>query len=437
MASAPTATDRTVSFPAQVGPAMLEHPEQRHPTGDGVECKRHPTRGPRDLRPPTSRGCTGTPCAIRATSCSRSARTPPSTCASNESGSRTRATATTRACLDKLARYFADLAPRTTSRPRRHQPARGVPRPPVGRRRPPHLQQERCRSSGISSSTTILRGDLQGDPTLADRAAPAPAGSTATTFSSDQIRAIIAGQDNRRDRICLRAPPRLRDRARAPSGTSSSSTSTIIRKRLTIFTKGEKIRELPIAGAAFWLDLERHIVDSRARPHDYLLCRGGRRPNPGSPPPDVHHRDRRDKPISDHGTHDWWYRASTRAGVVAQGTTRGERMHKARHSAGQRVLDDTGNFKAVQKLLGHSRSQTTGDIYADWDVDQLAQTMADGPEWRTSEAETRSFPPCPRLKNRVLQGEPGFPWRRWESNPRNVPPDEPLRFAGVRRGCGR
>ena len=51
-------------------------------------------------------------------------------------------------------------------------------------------------------------------------------------------------------------------------------------------------------------------------------------------------------------------------------------MHNARHTAGQRVLDATGNLKAVQKLLGHSSIQTTGDIYADWDVNQLAQTMA-------------------------------------------------------------
>jgi hypothetical protein len=49
-------------------------------------------------------------------------------------------------------------------------------------------------------------------------------------------------------------------------------------------------------------------------------------------------------------------------------------MHKARHTAGQRVLDATGNLKAVQKLLGHSSIQTTGDVYADWDIDQLAQT---------------------------------------------------------------
>jgi site-specific recombinase XerC len=37
-------------------------------------------------------------------------------------------------------------------------------------------------------------------------------------------------------------------------------------------------------------------------------------------------------------------------------------MHMARHTAGQSVLDSTGNLKAVQKLLGHSSITTTGDI---------------------------------------------------------------------------
>jgi site-specific recombinase XerC len=50
-------------------------------------------------------------------------------------------------------------------------------------------------------------------------------------------------------------------------------------------------------------------------------------------------------------------------------------MHKARHTAGQRLLDTTGNLKAVQKLLGHESIQTTGDIYTDWDVEQLAESL--------------------------------------------------------------
>ena len=47
----------------------------------------------------------------------------------------------------------------------------------------------------------------------------------------------------------------------------------------------------------------------------------------------------------------------------------------ARHTAGQRVLDATGNLKAVQKLLGHESISTTGDVYTDWDVEQLAESL--------------------------------------------------------------
>jgi site-specific recombinase XerC len=79
--------------------------------------------------------------------------------------------------------------------------------------------------------------------------------------------------------------------------------------------------------------------------------------------------------MSANGTHLWWYRCLANAGVTTEGVHHGEHMHKARHTAGQRVLDKTGNLKAVQKLLGHSSIQTTGDIYADWDIDQLAGTM--------------------------------------------------------------
>ena len=77
-----------------------------------------------------------------------------------------------------------------------------------------------------------------------------------------------------------------------------------------------------------------------------------------------------------HGLHRWWYGCLEQAGVVAKGQTSGERMHKARHTAGQRVIDQTrGNLKAVQTLLGHSSISTTGDIYTDWDISQLEETL--------------------------------------------------------------
>ena len=50
----------------------------------------------------------------------------------------------------------------------------------------------------------------------------------------------------------------------------------------------------------------------------------------------------------------WWYGCLQRTGIVP---------------------DATGNLKAVQKLLGHESIQTTGDIYTDWDVEQLAKSL--------------------------------------------------------------
>jgi integrase len=121
------------------------------------------------------------------------------------------------------------------------------------------------------------------------------------------------------------------------------------------------------------------------------------------------------KPMGPHGVHNWWYRRLTAAGIVPQGTTSGERMHKARHTAGQRVLDHTGNLKAVQQLLGHASIQTTGDIYTDWDVDQLAATMADvldDDRPTDNEANPKSFP----LNSRKRLQMRGI-YRQRDSNP--------------------
>ena len=78
-------------------------------------------------------------------------------------------------------------------------------------------------------------------------------------------------------------------------------------------------------------------------------------------------------------------------------------MHKARHTAGQRVLDATGNLKAAQKLLGHASIQTTADIYTDWGIEQLAEKMR--------QVGRRVIVPHGKCH---LQGL----WRRRESNPR-------------------
>lgn len=222
----------------------------------------------------------------------------------------------------------------------------------------------------------IMRGRLHGDPTLSiERARKREV--YRTTFTADQRRAIIAEQESRRDRICLRL---LLDYALRKGALSVVQFKHFDhqRKRLTIFTKGQKVREVPLPHPEFWLDLERHILEVEAKPSDYLLCTHVTIPV-GTPDELGKRRSELrlvpDRPMSSASVHRWWYARLAEAGIVTEGTTSGERMHKARHTAGQRVLDSTGNLKAVQKLLGHTSIQTTGDIYADWDLDQLAATM--------------------------------------------------------------
>jgi integrase/recombinase XerC len=212
----------------------------------------------------------------------------------------------------------------------------------------------------------VRRGRLQGDPTLLiERARSRQV--LRTTFSTDERRAIIAEQPLRRDRITLRL---LLDYGLRKGALRAVQFKHFDhqRRRLTIFTKGQKVRDVPIPHSAFWMELEHHILDVEARPAHYLLCGQKTIPRAG---------------VRISPTGRWVPTARTYGGTGASRTpgswppaTRGERMHKARHTAGQRVLDATGNLKAVQKLLGHSSIQTTGDIHADWDIDQLAATMA-------------------------------------------------------------
>lgn len=267
--------------------------------------------------------------------------------------------------LDKLVRFYSALELADFE-------------PPVGTRRLEEFLDDRWGGSSprtYNKNLSILRdffkfqclrGEMHGDPTLAIERAKAR-GVYRTTFTPDQRRAMIASQKDLRDRIALRL---LLDYALRKGSLKAVQFKHFdhARKRLTIFAKGGKVRNLPIPDASFWHDLERLILDTEARPHWYLLPtdRGNQ------------HKEvlAHDQPKGDHGLHAWWYRCLGRAGVVVEGTSRGENMHKARHSAGQRLLDHTGNLKAVQQLLGHSSIATTGDVYVDWSESQLSESLA-------------------------------------------------------------
>lgn len=266
--------------------------------------------------------------------------------------------------LDKFARYFPDLQIEDFE-------------PPIGTQRLEEFldatwggQAPRTYNKNLSITRdffekAVLAGKLHGDPTTPIERAKAR-GVYRTTFTPDQRRAILANQDDVRDRLALRL---LLD-----YGLRKGSLKAVrfqhfdhVRKRLTIFAKGGKVRDLPIPDPAFWHDLERLILDTEAHSTWFL--------RPGSKGNQSKRTLLHDRPMSDHGMHNWWYRCLARAGVVVDGTTNGEHMHKARHTAGQRLLDHTGNLKAVQQLLGHSSIATTGDVYVGWDEAALAASL--------------------------------------------------------------
>lgn len=151
------------------------------------------------------------------------------------------------------------------------------------------------------------------------------------------------------------------------------------RRRLEILAGDLKAGELPIPQEEFWLDLEQHTRDTRASPDHYLLCRHKTIPV-GPPSADGRRRVELrwfpEKSLSGHGIHLWWYRCLAKADIVPQGVSRGHGMGKARHTAGQQLLDRTGNLKAVQALLCHASIRATERMYPDWDIDDLAKTLA-------------------------------------------------------------
>jgi integrase len=279
-------------------------------------------------------------------------------------------------CLDKFARHFADLEIRDFE-------------PPVGTERLEEFldhqwghREPRTYNKNHSVLNEFfrfqrLRGELHGDPMLNIRRAKAR-GVHRSIFSPDQRRAIFAANPDQPDITALRLLLTYGLRKGALQ-TVRFEHFDFSRRELTIFTKGGKVQTVPIPEAAFWAELDVYMRSVDAMSFHYLLCRHKTTPKAFGP-------NRKatefqvilfpEQPTGGHGLHSWWYRCLAAAGIVPAATESGERMHKARHTSGQRVLDQTGNLKAVQALLGHSDIATTGNVYTDWDIDRLRDTLA-------------------------------------------------------------
>lgn len=267
-----------------------------------------------------------------------------------------------------------------------------------------------------------IRYRIKGDPTLPiERGKARP--FHRTTFTAEQREAIFASTRNVRYRLAVRL---LLDYGIRKGALASVRLEHFDRprQRLTIFTKGETIHVVPIPDPLFWDELDELEAAPGCQPNDYLMCKhhvrrsrtaGGKLlanldeqllamtatttaieeldaegaspvlaekiqeigsliARPGLIGERLFGWDPT-QPLGEHGLHSWWYRRLSAAGVVVPGTTRGQRMHKARHSAAQRVFDESGDIVATQHFLGHSNVATT-QTYVGHETDQLHDTMA-------------------------------------------------------------
>lgn len=270
--------------------------------------------------------------------------------------------------LDKLARHFADLRVEDFE-------------PPVGTERLEEflgVQWGKAAPATFNVHLSVLRsffgfwqarGRLAADPTKPIEKARKRERYRAT-FSDSDRRAVIAAASSVRDRIALRLMFDCGLRRGALKAIRFKHFDHQ-RKRLTIFTKGSKVRSIILPDPHLWQELERHILDVAAEPDHFLMCverpipRAGRRRFP-------------DQEMSPTTIHRWFYRLLQAAELVPAGqfgSGRERNMHAARHTAAQRMLDTTGNIAAVQSLLGHASIATTADIYTEWDEERLAQSL--------------------------------------------------------------
>ena len=190
----------------------------------------------------------------------------------------------------------------------------------------------------------IERGRLSRDPAAPIEKAK-PVKKLRVVFTEDEIRSILGAATSAEERVALRLLLIYGLRKGALTGLTMSGFDES-RRIVEFKTKGGKFHTIPIVTDEVWADVAE--IRERLEPTDYLL----------------HAKTKPSSPLTPYRCHTWWYEKLAAAGVVEPGVTKGRKMHLARHTSGQRVLNATGNLKAAQELLGHASIATTGNVYA-------------------------------------------------------------------------
>jgi integrase len=116
------------------------------------------------------------------------------------------------------------------------------------------------------------------------------------------------------------------------------------------------------------LELERHILERRPSPEEYLLYPEKLGPEFYGGPVGVIWENRTSE-LSSTAMQRWWTRRLEDAGLPHRP------MHEARHTAITEFLRDTGNLKLAQMLAGHADVGTTANIYAHLDTSDLESAL--------------------------------------------------------------
>lgn len=192
--------------------------------------------------------------------------------------------------------------------------------------------------------------------------------------SPAKIEAIVAAQDQRRDRIGVQLLGRMALRKNELRVIQFKHINPDTRE-LTVFGKGGTVRRLPIF-ADLYAQLIRERLERGSRPDEYLLYpqKVGRVGVGADARMDVIWEDRL-SPLSVSGIEKWWKRCLKRAQVEPFP------MHELRHSAGTNFWRETRDLRLTQKLMRHKSIRTTADTYLHDDAADLAEAFASLDPW--------------------------------------------------------